>query len=92
MFRQRSVISGAWFGCAFGRAILVSLFGMDRGNRRFQIFQRQSELGWLALLRPPPKNRILECHNQFFQPFDPLILAQVSRLRGDQYRLQRRNF
>lgn len=72
--------------------ILGVFLGMDHCYGRFQILQRQLELVRVALLRPPPKGRLLEGRGQLFQPFDPLVLALVARVRGDQHRLQRSNF
>ena len=92
MLRQRPAIGGTRLGRAFGRPILGILFGMDRGNGRFQIFQSQFELVRVAPFRPTPKSRMLEGGDQLFQAFDPFILTQVARLRGEQHRLQRSNF
>ncbi len=89
---KRSTIGGTRFGGALGSPILGILFGMDRRHGRFQILQRQFELVRIALLRPPPERCLLEGRDQLFQPCDPLVLAPVARLRGDQHRLQCRNF
>ena len=57
-----------------------------------QIFQRQLELVRIALLRFPTEVRPPEGRDELFQPFDPLVLAPVARVRSDQHRLQRSNF
>jgi hypothetical protein len=89
---QRSTIGGTRFGGALGGPILGILFGMDHGHGRFEVFQRQFELVRIALLRFPTEDRLLEGRDQLFQPCDPLVLALVARIRGDQHRLQRSNF
>jgi len=89
---QRSTIGGTRFGGALGGPILGILFGMDHRHGRFEVLQRQLELVRIALLRFPAEDRLLEGRDQLFQPFDPLVLALVARVRGDQHRLQRGNF
>jgi hypothetical protein len=44
VFWKRPTIGCALLGRTFRRAILCILFGMDRGNRGFQVFQRKFEL------------------------------------------------
>jgi hypothetical protein len=92
VFRQRSAIGGTRLCRAPGGPILGIFLGVDRGDGRFQIFQRQFERVRIALLRPPPEDRLPEGRNQLLEPRDPLILALVVRLRSDQHRLQRGNF
>lgn len=71
-------------GAAIGRAWLVNpvpggsirlVFGMDRGNRRFQVFQCQIELVGIGLLGLASEGCLFEGRDQLLKPFDPLILA-----------------
>ena len=84
---QTIAMAGLFFGLVLG-----IFFGMDRGNGRFEVFQRQLELVRIALLRPSPKGRLFEGSDQLFQPFYPLVLALLARVRDDQHRFQRGNF
>ena len=81
---QRSTIGGTRFGRALGGPVLGILFGMGHRHRRFEVFQRQFELVRIALFRPPSKGCLLEGRHQLFQPFDPLVLAPVTRICGGQ--------
>ena len=92
VLRERPAIGCALFGRAARRSILGIVCGAGRGDCCFQIFQRQLKLIGIALFRPPPKSRMLEGRDWLFQAFDPLVLAKVARISGDQHRLQRSNF
>ena len=92
VFRKRSAIGGTRLRRALCRAIVGILFGVNHRYGRFQVIQRQFELVRCALLRPPFEGRLPEGRNQLVQPFYPLVLAKVARLRGDQHRRQRRSF
>lgn len=92
MLGQRPAISSTPLGRALGGLIFGIFFGVDHRHGGFDILQRQFELVRIALLRPPPEGGLFEGRNELFQAFNPLVLAPVARIRGDQHRLQCSNF
>ncbi|GEC32548.1 hypothetical protein ABIE78_000540 [Sinorhizobium fredii] len=80
---KRTPIGRSWFGGTFARRSIGFVLGVDRRDGGFQILQRQIKLVGIALLGFAPEGRLLECCNKFFQPFDPLVLANFTRLRRD---------
>jgi hypothetical protein len=48
---------------------------MNRGHRRFQVFQCQVELVGIGLLGFASEGCLLECCDQLLKPSDPFILA-----------------
>ncbi len=86
--RKRAPIGGAWFGLRLTRSAVGLVFGVDRRNRGFQVFQCKIELLRISLLGFTTKCCPFESGDQFLQPLDPLILAGFTRLRRNQHRLQ----
>lgn len=91
MVGKRAPIGGAWFGLRLTWSAVGLVFGMDRRNGRFQVFQSKIELIGIGLLGFAAERCLFESGDQFLQPFDPIILADFTKLRRDQHRLQGSN-
>ena len=89
---QRAAIAGPDLWRAPGRAVVRLIRGMDGGDGRLQILQRQIELLGAELLGTAAEDGLAEGSDQLFQALDPLVLAQGQGLCGKQQRLQRRVF
>lgn len=79
---KRAAISGAWFGARLVRRPIGFVFGMYGRNGRFQVFQCEIELLGISLLGLAAEGSLLEGGDQLLKPFDPLILANFTRLRA----------
>lgn len=88
---KRASIGCAWLGLRLTWSAVGLVFGMDRRNGRFQVFQCKIELLRIGLLGFAAKGGLFESGDQFLQPFDPLILADFTKLGGNQHRLQGSN-
>nr|KZA98570.1 hypothetical protein A4A59_26485 [Rhizobium leguminosarum] len=88
---KRATIGGARFGGRFTRGAIGFIFGMDGRYGCFQVLQCEIELLGIGLLGFAAEGGLLKSRNQLLQPFDPLILAHFTRVRGDQHRLQGSN-
>jgi hypothetical protein len=53
-----------------------------------EVFRREIELLGISLLRLAAEGCLLESSDQLLQPLDPLILANFTRFRRDEHRLQ----
>ncbi len=67
------------------------VLGVDGGNGRFQVFECKIELLGIRLLGFTTKGCLFESGDQLLQPLDPIILADFTKLRRDQHRLQGSN-
>lgn len=88
---KRATIGGARFGARFARGAIGFIFGMDGRYGCLQVLQCEIELLGIGLLGFAPESCLLESCDQLLQPFNPIILADFTRLRRDQHRLQGSN-
>ncbi|TCL89195.1 hypothetical protein C8J38_11528 [Rhizobium sp. PP-WC-2G-219] len=88
---KRATIGGARFGMRLSRSAVGFVSGMDGRDGHFHFFQCKVILFGISLLGFAAKGRLFESGDQFLQPFDPLVLANFTRLQGDQHRLQSSN-
>lgn len=88
---KRAAIGRAGFGVRLARGAIGFIFGVDGGDGRYQVLQCEIELFGIGLLGFAAEGSLLESGDQLLQPLDPLILANFTRLRRDQHRLQSSN-
>lgn len=69
----------------FAARRISTFLSMDRGNSGFKIFRGQFKLTRLSLLGFTSEGRLPEGGNQFLKSLDPVILAQITRLRSHQH-------
>lgn len=89
--RKRAAIGCTGFGALLARRAIRFVFGMDGSDCRLKVLQCEIELLGISLLGFAAEGGLLESGNKFLQALNPLILADFTRLRRDQHRLQGSN-